>query len=209
MLTKHHQEVNILRQLRVLDLSLAAMFVALMAIGANIISWAPFLQVAGVPLSMQPFFAILAGLLLGSRLGALSMTVYMLIGVAGAPIFAKFQAGFGALLDPTGGFIIAFIIVAYVTGKLVEQREKPQLGTFAIASATGIILTYIIGTTYMYAAVNFWMGGNMSYKAAWTIMMWFAVKDIIFTIIGAIIAPRIYYAVHNSVYQRNSSFSPK
>ncbi|KEK25148.1 biotin transporter BioY [Bacillus gaemokensis] len=194
-----------MNRLRALDLALAAMFVALMAIGANIVSWAPFLQVAGVPLSMQPFFAILAGLLLGSRLGALSMTVYMLVGVAGAPIFANFKAGFGALLDPTGGFIIAFIVVAYVTGKLVEQKEKPQFGTFAIASATGIILTYVIGTTYMYAAVNVWMGGNMSYKAAWIIMMWFAIKDIIFTVISAVIAPRIYYAVRRSAYQHSHS----
>lgn len=116
-----------MRRFHVLDLALAAMFVALMAIGANIVSWAPFLQVAGIPLSMQPFFAILAGLLLGSRLGALSMTVYMLVGVAGAPIFANFKAGFGALLDPTGGFIIAFIIVAYVSGKLVEQKEKTNI----------------------------------------------------------------------------------
>ncbi len=113
-----------MRRFHVLDLALAAMFVALMAIGANIVSWAPFLQVAGIPLSMQPFFAILAGLLLGSRLGALSMTVYMLVGLAGAPIFANFKVGFGALLDPTGGFIIAFIIVAYVSGKLVEQKRK-------------------------------------------------------------------------------------
>ncbi len=128
---------------------------------------------------MQPFFAILAGLLLGSRLGALSMTVYMLVGLAGAPIFANFKAGFGALLDPTGGFIIAFIIVAYVSGKLVEQKERPTFITFAIASFTGIILTYIIGTTYMYGAVNLFMGGNISYKAAWMIMMWFAVKKIL------------------------------
>lgn len=194
-----------MKQLRALDLALAAIFVALMAIGANIVSWAPFLQVAGIPLSMQPFFAILAGLLLGSRLGALSMTVYMLVGVAGAPVFANFQAGFGALVDPAGGFIIAFIVVAYVTGKLVEQKEQPQFSTFAIASAVGIILTYVIGTTYMYVAVNVWMGGNMSYKAAWAIMMWFAVKDIIFTIIGAMIAPRIYYAIRRSAYQRSHS----
>ena len=136
-----------MRRFHVLDLALVAMFVALMAIGANIVSWAPFLQVAGIPLSMQPFFAILAGLLLGSRLGALSMTVYMLVGVAG--FHANFKAGFGALLDPTGGFIIAFIIVAYVSGKLVEQKERPTFITFAIASFTGIILTYIIGTTYV------------------------------------------------------------
>ncbi|WP_242223965.1 biotin transporter BioY [Bacillus cereus group sp. BfR-BA-01380] len=193
-------------KLRALDLALAAMFVALMAIGANITSWAPFLQVAGVPLSMQPFFAILAGLLLGSRLGALSMIVYTLVGIAGAPIFAGFKAGFGQLSSPTGGFIIAFIIVAYVTGKIVEQVKKPKFGTFFTASTVGIILIYVVGTTYMYLAINSWMGGHISYVAAWKVMMWFAVKDIIFTVIGATIAPRIYYAVRRSAYQ-NSRFA--
>lgn len=57
----------------------------------------------------------------------------------------------------------------------------------------------------MYGAVNLFMGGNMSYKTAWMIMMWFAVKDIVFTIIGAIIAPRIYYAVRRSAYQHSHS----
>ncbi|MDH2881692.1 biotin transporter BioY [Bacillus cytotoxicus] len=194
-----------MNKLRPLDLVLSAMFVALMAIGANIVSWAPFLQVAGVPLTMQPFFSILAGLLLGSRLGALSMTIYMLVGVAGAPIFANFKAGLGALVDPTGGFIIAFIMVAYISGKLVEQRNNPKFGTFAISAFVGIILTYIIGTTYMYVIVNLWMGGNMSYKAAWMIMMWFALKDFILTVIGAVIAPRIYYAVRRSAYQHSHS----
>ncbi|MGG2094788.1 biotin transporter BioY [Bacillus sp. S13(2024)] len=194
-----------MNKLRASDLALAAMFVALMAIGANITSWAPFLQVAGVPLSMQPFFAILAGLLLGSRIGALSMIVYALVGIAGAPIFAGFQAGFSTLLSPTGGFIFAFIIVAYVTGKIVEQVKNPKFGTFATASAVGIILVYIIGTTYMYLAINNWVGGHISYAAAWKIMMWFAVKDIAFTALGAMVAPRIYYAVRRSAYQHSHS----
>lgn len=203
MLTKQRQGVDIMNKLRVLDLALAAMFVALMAIGANITSWAPFLQIAGVPLSMQPFFAILAGLLLGSRLGALSMIVYTLVGIAGAPVFAGFKTGFSQLLSPTGGFIIAFILVAYITGKIVEQVKKPKFGTFIAASTVGIILIYVIGTTYMYLAINSWMNGHISYVAAWKVMMWFAVKDIIFTVIGAIIAPRIYYAVRRSAYQNN------
>ncbi|OWW09573.1 BioY family transporter, partial [Bacillus sp. MB353a] len=60
-----------MRRFHALDIALAAMFVALMAICANIVSWAPCLQVAGSPLSMQPFIAILEGLLFGSRLCAL------------------------------------------------------------------------------------------------------------------------------------------
>lgn len=192
-----------MKKLRPLDLALAAMFVALMAIGANITSWAPFLQVANIPLTMQPFFAILAGILLGSRLGSLSMLVYMLVGLAGAPIFAQFQSGFGTLISPTGGFILSFIPVAYVTGLIVERSNEPTFGTFAAASAVGIILVYFIGTNYMYIAVNGWFDSNMSYGSAWGVMMWFAVKDIIFTAIGAVIAPRIYNAVHQSAYRRS------
>jgi biotin transport system substrate-specific component len=201
MLTQLYREVNIkMRKLRTLDLTLSAMFVALMAVGANLTSWAPFLQVGGVPLSMQPFFAILAGLLLGSRLGSISMIVYTLVGIAGAPVFAQFGAGIGKLFGPTGGFIFSYIFAAYAAGKIIEIKQNPKFGTFLIASLVGIVLIYVIGTNYMYFASNYWLEGNMSYTAAWKIMTWFMVKDLIFTVLGAVIAPRIYRAVaHTSV----------
>ena len=91
-----------------ISLVYSGMFAALMMIGANITAFAPFLVVGGVPITLQTFFAILAGLLLGSRLGAISMTVYMFIGLAGAPVFAKFSGGFGQIISPTFGFIVSF-----------------------------------------------------------------------------------------------------
>lgn len=194
-----------MRKLRTIDLTLAAMFVALMAIGANITSWAPFLQIGGIPLSMQPFFAILAGLLLGSRLGSISMFVYMLVGLAGAPIFAGFSGGIGTLFKLSGGFIISYIVVAYVVGKIVERREEPKFPTFLIASLVGIVLIYVIGTNYMYLAAKVWLALPLTYSAVWKTMMWFMVKDLIFTIIGAVIAPRIYQSVRtNSSYSRTA-----
>lgn len=57
----------------------------------------------------------------------------------------------------------------------------------------------------MYGAVNLFMGGNMSYKAAWMIMMWFAVKILHLQLSVFIIAPRIYYAVRRSAYQHSHS----
>ncbi|MFC0270949.1 biotin transporter BioY [Metabacillus herbersteinensis] len=183
---------------RTLDLTLVGMFAALMAVGANITSWAPFLEVAGVPLSMQPFFCILAGLLLGSRLGALSMFVYALVGIAGAPVFAQFSGGIGVIFGSTGGFIISYIATAYVVGKLVELKKQPNLVTFFTASFVGIALIYLIGTTYMWLALNVWLGTPMSYSAAWIVMAWFMVKDVIFTVAGATIAPRIYSAVQKA-----------
>ncbi|MFC4323487.1 biotin transporter BioY [Litchfieldia salsa] len=192
-------------QFRTIDLTLAGMFVALMAIGANITSWAPFLQVANVPLSMQPFFAILAGLLLGSRLGALSMTVYMFVGLAGAPVFAEFSGGLGVLIGSTGGFILSYIPTAYIVGKIIESSRKPTTTLFVTASFVGIIMIYLIGTNYMFLSLNLWLNIDMSYGAAWLVMLWFAVKDIIFTAFGAFIAPRIYHATKKVTSSNNKS----
>ncbi|MDN3360678.1 biotin transporter BioY [Priestia megaterium] len=193
------------KRFRTLDLTLAGMFAALMAIGANITSWAPFLQVGGVPLSLQPFFVILAGLLLGSRMGSISMIVYVLIGIAGAPVFAQFKAGIGILFGSTGGFLLSYIVAAFVTGKIMEMRGKPTFSIFLISSLVGIAVIYLIGTTYMYVAVNYWLEAPaMTYIAAWKIMSWFAVKDLIFTILGAMLAPRIYKALQSSSYLSNT-----
>ncbi|KKI93333.1 biotin biosynthesis protein BioC [Bacillus sp. SA1-12] len=190
------------RKLTTYDITLVGMFAALMAVGANITSWAPFLQIANVPLSMQPFFCILAGLLLGSRLGALSMTIYALIGIAGAPVFAQFSGGIGVIFGSTGGFILSYIITAYAVGKVIELSNVKKQATFFTASVVGISLIYVIGTTYMWLALNVWMGAPMSYGAAWGVMAWFIVKDAAFTILGALIAPRIYFAVTRGANRR-------
>ena len=190
------------RKLSTYDITLVGMFAALMAVGANITSLAPFLQIANVPLSMQPFFCILAGLLLGSRLGALSMTIYALIGVAGAPVFAQFSGGPSVIFGSTGGFILSYMITAYAVGKIIEASKEKKRPAFLTASIVGIILIYIIGTTYMWLALNFWMNAPMSYGTAWVVMSWFIVKDAVFTILGAFIAPRIYYAVIKATNNR-------
>ncbi|WP_299087402.1 biotin transporter BioY [uncultured Metabacillus sp.] len=190
------------RKLTTYDITLVGMFAALMAVGANITSWAPFLQIANVPLSMQPFFCILAGLLLGSRLGALSMTIYALIGIAGAPVFAQFSGGIGVIFGSTGGFILSYIISAYAVGKVIELSKEKKQATFFTASFVGIALIYVIGTTYMWLALNVWMNAPMSYGAAWGVMAWFIVKDASLTILGALIAPRIYFAVTKAAQRR-------
>jgi biotin transport system substrate-specific component len=190
-----------MKKFRTIEITLAAMFVALMAIGANVTS---YISISEVPLSMQPFFAILAGLLLGSRLGAISMIAYALVGIAGAPVFAKFGSGIGSFVGAgglTGGYILSFIAVAFVAGLIVEKSQSRSLATFMIAAFAGIILNYVIGTTYFVYAFNAWIG-EMSHSAAWKIMIPFAVKDVIFTVIAALIAPRLYNALKNtSAYQ--------
>lgn len=176
---------------KALDLTLASMFVGLMAIGANITSFVPFMVVGGVPITLQTFFAILAGIILGSRLGAISMTVYALVGLVGVPIFARFGAGFSTIISPTFGFILSFILTAYVVGKIVEKNRT--LSAFIIASLIGLVINYVFGTNWMYFAYKFWAAApeGFTYKMAWLWMVAPLPKDIILAVFAGMMGHRL------------------
>ncbi|WP_413064750.1 biotin transporter BioY [Siminovitchia sp. 179-K 8D1 HS] len=178
-------------RLRTLDMVYISLFSALMMIGANITSFLPFMVVGGVPITLQAFFAVLAGAFLGGRLGAISMGVYTLIGLAGAPVFARFHGGIGQILSPTFGFIIAFIFTAYITGKMVEKNRS--VFRFVTAALIGTAVSYLFGTNWMYMAYKLWAQAPeaFSYKIAWA---WMAVplpKDIILAVFAGVFAHRM------------------
>ncbi|WP_397536803.1 biotin transporter BioY [Rummeliibacillus pycnus] len=178
-------------KLSTLEIVYCGMFATLMMIGANITSFAPFLVVGGVPITLQPLFAILAGLVLGSRLGAISITVYTLLGLVGAPVFAQFSGGFSYILSPTFGFIVTFILSAYVAGKMVEYRRTKSM--YIAAALVGIAVNYLIGTNWMYYAYKLWAAApeGFTYKMAWLWMVPPLPKDIILAIFAGIFGFRL------------------
>ncbi|MFJ7935214.1 biotin transporter BioY [Sporosarcina sp. NPDC096371] len=175
-----------------LSLVYCGMFASLMMIGANITAFAPFLVVGSVPITLQTFFAILAGLILGSRLGAIAMTVYMFIGLAGAPVFAKFSGGFGSIISPTFGFIVSFIFAAYIAGKIVEKNNK--LHGYIIAALVAMVVNYVIGTNWMYAAYKLWAAAPdvFTYKVAWLWMIPPLPKDLLLSVLAGMFGHRMY-----------------
>lgn len=177
-------------RLKPIELTFGAMFVCLMAIGANIAVWFPMLAVpiggASVPLSLQTFFAILAGLMLGRKLGSISMITYTLVGTAGVPVFAGLQGGPMAIISPTGGFIISFIFVAYFVGLIVDLHKKQSLPNYLIASIVGLICNYGIGVSYMYLAMNTWLNLEITYLLAWAGMIPFLIKDAALACLAAV-----------------------
>ncbi|UOQ83450.1 biotin transporter BioY [Gracilibacillus salinarum] len=181
-------------KLRAVDITLAGMFASLMAIGANITS---FIVIGGVPITLTTFFCILAGLLLGSRLGAISMIVYALVGLAGAPVFSHFSGGWSAIVSPTFGFILSYIIVAYVVGKIVERKASKT--NFVIAALVGLCINYGFGTNWMYFAYQFLASAEeISYKVAW---LWMAAplpKDLILAVFAGTLAPRLYKSINRN-----------
>jgi biotin transport system substrate-specific component len=191
------------RKLRTIDLTLAGMFVALMAVGANITSFVPFLVIGGVPITLQTFFAILAGAILGSRIGAISMAVYALVGLVGVPVFARFGAGFSSIISPTFGFIISFIFTAYLTGKIVQKHKG--IKAYIIAALVGMAVNYIVGTNWMFAAYKLWASApeGLTYGLVWSWMVVPLPKDIILAVCAGIMAHRLEKSVLSKSTFRN------
>ncbi|MGE5799771.1 MAG: biotin transporter BioY [Syntrophaceae bacterium] len=118
----------------------ASMFGAVTAIGALI-----SIPLQPVPVTLQTLFLYLAGSLLGGSLGALSQVLYVILGVIGLPVFSGGKAGLGVFLGPTGGYLIGFIAGAFVTGKIIEVREKPGLVWIVLAMLAGTAAVYTLG----------------------------------------------------------------
>ncbi len=100
------------------------------------------IPMTGAPITLQTLFVLLAGLLLGAKLGFVSMVLYLMLGVIGVPVFAGFSSGLAVITGPTGGFLLAFPLAAYVAGFLKDKNLW-----LAVISASLVI--YIIGVPWM------------------------------------------------------------
>ncbi len=126
------------------DLALAAMFAALTAVGA--LFAIPFF--GPIPFTLQVFFVLLAGLVLGPRLAAMSMVAYVCIGLF-APVFAGGASGLGTLIGPAGGYIWGFVLGATVVGYLAQKLSRPRFVSLALVAAAGLVPIYVLGATWL------------------------------------------------------------
>lgn len=147
-------------RLSIREMTLVSLFTA-MAIAAAILL--RFGGAAVVPYSLLPFVAVLAGALLGPRLAALSMIVYLLLGLVGVPVFAKPPyGGLTYVFQPTFGFTIGFIGGAYMVGKILAVWKEPSRFKYFIASVAGLAVIYAVGLPYLYVVLNFYLGKAVS-----------------------------------------------
>jgi len=103
-----------------------------------------------VPVTGQSMGPMLAGSILGSRTGALSLIVFDLLAAAGVPVLSGGRGGLGIILGPTGGYILSWPIAAYVIGKIVECRQKRTIPLYIIANIVGgIAVVYAVGVLWL------------------------------------------------------------
>ena len=101
-----------------------------------------------VPITLQTFFVVLSGAVLGSRLGLFSQAGYILLGAAGLPIFQGYTSGMTHIFGATGGYLIGFMAASFLTGKMLEKENRNLFKTIA-SFAIGNIVLYTIGTLWL------------------------------------------------------------
>lgn len=172
---------------------LCALFAALIAVGAFLRIPVPL-----VPFTLQTFFVGLAGMLLGKKLGAVSALLYMFIGLVGLPVFAQ-GGGVGYVLKPTFGYIVGFVLGAYVTGAIARKVREPSHKRLFAAALAGLGVIYAVGTAYFYFMSNFYLGNSISLGTA--LLYCFVVflpGDGAMSIIAALVAKRMIPVLNRS-----------
>jgi biotin transport system substrate-specific component len=110
------------------------------------------LPLTTVPLTFQPMVVLVGGLALGSRLGFASQVLYLAAGIAGLPVFAAsttLPPGALRLLGPTGGYLMAYPVAAFVVGYLAERGFDRRYLTSVLAMFAGLALVFLSGVTWL------------------------------------------------------------
>ncbi|KKB34671.1 biotin transporter BioY [Bacillus thermotolerans] len=126
----------------------SAIFAAIIGILAQVTIPLPLVPITGQTLAVG-----LAATILGSKYGALSALLYMLLGAVGVPVFSGMSGGMGIIVGPTGGFIVSFIISAFVIGWYIEATKATVTHAF-IANVIGMFINLFMGTAWLKVAAS-------------------------------------------------------
>lgn len=168
-------------------------FSALTAIGA-------FISIPFGPISftLQSYFVLSSGMILGAKLGALSQVIYILLGLIGLPIFSGYSGGLQTVFKPSFGFLIGFIFSAYLTGYLTELIKPIDFKKSIFIGILGSIPMYFIGLPYMHLILNNVLNLDFSiYKTMYSGMLIFLPTDLLKIVIMATVQPKILKQINH------------
>ena len=160
--------------------------VALTAAAAQFTVPVPF---TAVPFTLTPLVVLLTGAALGSRLGAATQMAYLALGIAGLPVFAPsliLPPGAARLLGPTGGYLLAYPMAAFITGFLAERRWDRSFLSSVAAMLAGLAVIYTGGLAWMFVYTG-------SFQAAILQgIVPFIVADVAKAVIAAMLLPQAW-----------------
>lgn len=175
-----------MNKLKLRKMIMCSFFVVLIIIGAYI-----KIPVPVVPFTLQLLFTMMSGQILGPKWGAISVIIYIFIGLFVAPVFA-YGGGIGYILQPTFGYLIGFCVGTYVTGKISNLNEKPSFKRLVVANFIGLLIVYSIGMVYYYVIGNYFINSSIG---VWSLILYCFILavpgDIFLCVISAYLGKRI------------------
>lgn len=174
------------------NMILAAFFAALLCISSYII-----IPIGPVPHSMQPVFIFLNALILGGRTGCVSVLVWFALGIIGLPVFAGGKAGLATFIEPTGGFLIGFLLATFIIGTLAGKTTNSFGKTFLILMLA-LAVIYIFGLIGFKLSMQYVVGKVLSWQTSFNLVVipflpFDIVKAIVATYLGLKIKKALFY----------------
>lgn len=171
-------------RLRTVDMAYIALFAVLMAVCA----WISIPMT--VPFTLQTFGVFAALGTLGGRRGLWAVTVYLLLGAVGLPVFSGFQGGLGVLLGTTGGYILGFWVSALLYW-LATAKLGTSLPVMVCAMALGLAVCYAFGTAWFLAAYARTAGAvTLAAALGWCVLP-FLIPDLLKLALAALFSRRV------------------
>jgi len=169
-------------------LALSAVFASLLAVSALISI--PLGAISPVPITLQVLIVYLIAMILGPSYGALSCLLYLLLGLAGFPVFAGGTSGIQHLVGPTGGYLFSFPLAVFVGGFLSRgSRGSNRSNLICFSIAAGVMLLIIYGIGMAWLSVEY-LNGNL-YEGFISGVVPFIAFDILKAVIAVPIAFRV------------------
>lgn len=141
-----------IRRMGLKNMTLAAFFAILTGIGAQI-----HIPISVLPITLQTSLVLITGILLGAKTGAVSMALYLFLGLLGLPLFVG-GGGLHSIFAPSFGFIIGFIPAAWASGYISRKIPYPTPLRIISACMAGILFIYAFGLAGLYLNLNYFAG---------------------------------------------------
>lgn len=162
-------------RLSVREMIMVGVGTALMAVFSQL-----SIPLPSVPLTLQVFGVVIISVILGKKLGTLSIIVFMLLGAIGLPVFAGFTGGLNIITGATGGYIIGFVFMAFIIGYFIEKDKKALA---FIGVYLGLAVDYIFGVIQLKLLMGLTLEGALVAG-----LYPFIIKDLILTALGIMVA---------------------
>jgi biotin transport system substrate-specific component len=152
-----------------------------------------------VPFTMQTFAVCLVAALFGLKIGMWAVAVYLLLGIAGVPVFAGFEGGLGYLLGATGGYLVGFLLTALVVGIAADKRGRGKKVLIS-AMVIGVLLCYALGTAWFVLVYTRTSGPvGVATALVWCVLP-YVIPDMVKIVMAALLTNRLHPLLWKDYY---------